>query len=90
MTNPYHPDKWDRTNTTISGAHDYTGYEPTSPSVYLIVEMLEYAANHDGKLDPFHAQIHAGHGDGLDEQWANLYRWPSLLDDSIDGDDCWT
>ena len=85
---PYDQDEgctWGRLTTDVHGTHDVIDYEPLSPHVQLILEILEWVVNHNGELDPFHAAYHNGY-DGLDEQWAELVQRPSLLDEG--GDEC--
>lgn len=63
--------------------HDDIDYTP-SPSVHLITQMLEYAANHDGELDAYHQALSEQGMDGLDEEVQAVFENPYLLEGGPD------
>ena len=63
--------------------YDDIDYTP-SPSMHLIIEMLETAANNDGQLHPFHAFLSPEGTDMLDEEWLAIVADPLLLEQGPD------
>lgn len=65
--------------------HDDVDYTP-SPSMNMVIEMLEFAANHDGELDPYHQALSEQGRDGLDEEVLAIFENPYLLERGPDDD----